>query len=105
MLQAVLTVLIVVLILCACGWFLFFLRKRSVSLLRSPLAKRVDELQDEVRYLCGMFKQEGESESESRYKEIVAELLFLIFFRLDSLVTFLALLLGVVIGHFLAGLF
>lgn len=67
----------------------------------SPLSKRAKELYDEAYDLAKMLYEQGESDAERRYREVVAELLFLILDSLGVIRTLAFAFLGFLLGHLL----
>ena len=73
--------------------------------MKSPLKQRAEKLQNELNDVMEVLKKEGQSDSERRYKEIMAEAVFLILFRLDFVSTAVLVILGMVLGHILNNVF
>ena len=73
--------------------------------MKSPLKQRAEKLQNELNDVMEVLKKEGQSDSERRYKKIMAEAVFLILFRLDFVSTAVLVILGMVLGHILNNIF
>ncbi len=73
--------------------------------MKSPLKQRAEKLQNELNDVMEVLKKEGQSDSERRYKKIMAEAVFLILFRLDFVSTAVLVILGMVLGHILNNVF
>lgn len=69
--------------------------------MKSPAKQRAKELVEEADHCLKALREEGKSDAECRYMEVVSELLCSVLFRLDSCATIFLILLGVLLGHFL----
>lgn len=70
--------------------------------IKSPLRQRAEKLQGELSDVMEVLKKEGQSDGERRYKQIIAEAVFLILFRLDFIGTVILIIFGMVLGHILS---
>lgn len=70
--------------------------------MKSPLKQQAERLQSELNDVMEVLKKEGQSDGERRYKQIIAEAVFLILFRLDFIGTVILIIFGMVLGHILS---